>query len=604
MKKFFLTMLLVSAFFTASAASASAVVNDVAKVGLKYGSNALFSANLENHVGHGYAFGYFDDDRDFVELGETDEKTISMTAAGTVYMNSSGTYSPDSGKTVMGPWRIQIEEFDSFEEAEEVALELGGWPAWIDEMYVVRLGCFESEEEAEEALMSYLPQEEEEEPAEDVAEVPVTEDAESDTDAASVEEVSDEVLQEGEVLEEALVTMSRPEYEMYVVECTSTGIIVTETGTDNILFEYDCWGVLPFGVMPDGEGKDAVTWFKGYKYYGGFEYARITGGDLNVCNLVDLEDYVKGVIPHEMSSSWPEEALKAQAVCARTYAINTTKHLSANGFDVCNTNDCQVYYGVNGSNDRTDNAVEETAGECLRYKGKLAGQAVYHSSNGGATEDVKNIWGGDVPYLMGKEDPYEALISIPNYNWSVTYTAKELTWILEQKGYNVGTVKNVYVSEYTPLGNVKKLTIEGSKKTQTVSGNTCSTIFYSSTYGKSVKSMRFSVNGGGPSGEKNICINTKDNKFSTLKDIAVIFGSGEILKMDGRTVSVLSADGLSELVSSGTSNQTASKGEFLIEGSGSGHNVGMSQYGAKAMAENGYDYDEILEFYYTGIEVY
>ena len=163
----------------------------------------------------------------------------------------------------------------------------------------------------------------------------------------------------------------------------------------------------------------------------------------------------------------------------------------------------------------------------------------------------------------------------------------------------------MYVSEYTPLGNVKKLTIEGSKKTQTVSGNTCSTIFYSSTYNKSVKSMRFSINGGsGASSEKKICINDKDNKFSTLKGISVISGSGDILKMDGGTVSVLSAEGLSELVSSGTSNQTVSKGNFLIEGSGSGHNVGMSQYGAKAMAENGYDYDEILEFYYTDIEVY
>ena len=64
---------------------------------------------------------------------------------------------------------------------------------------------------------------------------------------------------------------------------------------------------------------------------------------------------------------------------------------------------------------------------------------------------------------MGKKDPYEAKTNIPNYNWSVTYTADELTWILEQKGYSIGTVKNVYVAEFTPMGNVSKVTFEGSR---------------------------------------------------------------------------------------------------------------------------------------------
>lgn len=555
MKKFCLTMLFVMTFFTASAASASAVVNDMVKVGLKFGPDALFSANLENHVGCGYSFGYFDDAREFIALGETEEMAISMTAAGTVWLDGSGTYSANGGDTCMGPWRLQIDGLDSFQDAEAVANELGGWPAWIDEMYVVRFGCFESREEAEAYMLK------------------------TGLDA----------------------------YDAYSVECASTGIIVTETKTDRILFEYDYWGIMPFGVMPDGEGEKAVTWFKGYKYYGGFEYARITGGNLNVCNLVELEDYVKGVVPHEMSYHWPEEALKAQAVCARSYVSAADKHLSTYGFDVCNTNDCQVYYGLNGATAETDAAVDATEGECLYYDGELAGEVVYHSSNGGATEDVANVWGGKIPYLVGKEDPYEALIAIPSYNWSVTYTAQELTWILEQKGYQVGTVKNVYVSEYTPMGNVKKLTIEGSKKTQTVSGNTCSTIFYSSTYNKSVKSMRFGINGGGSVNAPGIYINDDGNKVAALKGISVISGTGELSKLDGSAVSALTADGLSEITSgdaaSGSAGSTK-KGTFLIEGAGSGHNVGMSQYGARAMAENGYDYYDILTFYYTGVEVY
>lgn len=455
-------------------------------------------------------------------------------------------------------------------------------------------------------MEQYLPQEEPEEPevpAEpEVPEEPAETVGEGVVDPA---EPLNEGLQEGAVLEETLVTMSLSDaLEFSVEECSATGIVVTKTQTAKILFEYDYWGIYPFGVMPDGEGRHPVTWFKGYRYYGGFEYARITGGDLNVCNLVDLEDYVKCVVPHEMSSSWGLEALKAQAVCARTYVIAAGKHASQ-GFDVCSTTDCQAYYGLKGSAARADEAVEETAGECLYYDGKLAGQAVYHASNGGATEDVKNIWGGNVAYLVGKEDPYEAMTTIPNYKWSVTYTAQELTWILEQKGYSVGTVKNVYVSEYTPLGNVKKLTIEGSRKTQTVSGNTCSTIFYSSTYNKSVKSMRFGINGGGPVSGNDIYVNNDKNLLSTLKGIFAISGTGKPVALEGGKVSVMTSAGLQEVISDGWIQQSANAadGKFVFAGSGSGHNVGMSQYGAKAMAENGYDYEDILTFYYTGVSV-
>lgn len=165
--------------------------------------------------------------------------------------------------------------------------------AWISGEYVVRTGCYDSRSEAE--------------------------DAAEDIDGGYAEKVSD------------------------------TAVTVTVTGTTDILFEYDYRGILPLGVQPEGWGEEPITWFKGYRYRGGFEYPRITGGNLSVINVVDLEDYVKGVIPHEMSGQWPLAALEAQAVCARTYACRTTKHQSTYGFDVCNTTDCQVYNGVNAS---------------------------------------------------------------------------------------------------------------------------------------------------------------------------------------------------------------------------------------------------------------
>ena len=90
MKKLVFALTFVVTFFTLSAVSASAVTNDTVKVGLRYGSSAMFSANLENAVGSGYTFGWYDEDRSFHDLGETAEPTISMTAAGTISLDSSG----------------------------------------------------------------------------------------------------------------------------------------------------------------------------------------------------------------------------------------------------------------------------------------------------------------------------------------------------------------------------------------------------------------------------------------------------------------------------------------------------------------------------------
>lgn len=154
----------------------------------------------------------------------------------------------------------------------------------------------------------------------------------------------------------------------------------------------------------------------------------------------------------------------------------------------------------------------------LYYNGTPVDTAVYCASNGGASEDAGNVWNADIPYLRGKQDPYEALTNIPNYNWSVTYTADELTWILEQKGYSIGTVKNVYVAEFTPLGNVSKVTFEGSQGRCDRKGEVCRTVFYSSTYNKSVKSQRFTINGGGAV-NSGIYVNNSSTRLDSLEGV-------------------------------------------------------------------------------------
>ena len=394
MKKGLFLLSLIVTFYALGTVSASAVTNDTVKVGLRYGSSVMSSANLENDEGSGYEFGYFEDDRTFVSLGETDETAITMEPAG------------------------------------------------------------------------------------------------------------------------------------------RDGIQVTITGTDRVLYESreDTLAVMP-------QGRDPVTWFRGNRYRGGFEYT-VSGGGLQVVNVVDLEDYVKGVLPSEMPGNWELEALKAQAVCARTFACLTTKHLSAYGFDVCSSTDCQAYSGIGEATSATDRAVEETEGECLYYDGELA-QAYYHSSDGGATEDAENVWGTDVPYLRGKEDPYEAQISIPDYRWTVTYTWEELTWVLQNSGYDIGDVVDAYVSEVTDLGNVYSVTFVDSRgKTLVRTGDDARMAFYSTTLGKNVPSLRFTITGGTGGGICEVLLlNDRGDKVweclvrpgrKLRKGTRLSFGNGEL----------------------------------------------------------------------------
>ena len=124
MKKKLFALMLVVTFFAQSMISASAARTEIIKVGLRYADTALFSANLENAEGEGYEFGYYDGDRDFESFGWTDETAISMTAAGTIYMNSSGAYvSSGSDSEKLGPWRVQVDGFDDYGNADDTLQE-------------------------------------------------------------------------------------------------------------------------------------------------------------------------------------------------------------------------------------------------------------------------------------------------------------------------------------------------------------------------------------------------------------------------------------------------------------------------------------------------
>ena len=334
-----------------------------------------------------------------------------------------------------------------------------------------------------------------------------------------------------------------------------------------------------------------------------------------------METYIKGVIPFEMSNDWPLEALKAQAICARSYAYNNisqNKH-SAHHFDVCSSTDCQVYRGA-GSNvssyqstDRTDRAVEETAGEYALYDGTVI-EAFYSSSHGGASEDVYNVWGSSrekYPYLCGVEDPYEQdVASLNSYSWTVRYTASELTSLLQKWGGVNASVESLTLT-YSDLGNVIQVKVN-------YTNGESSTIRQRSTDLRNLfglPSIRFTINGaeaepGSPSGGS-----LSGEGLSGRSRLYTISGTGALSREDRDDLYVISGAGSIDRMGEQTGSSggdtgavagtevTVSGSQYVFQGSGWGHQLGMSQYGAYAMAERGFDYDEIVEFYFPGVEV-
>ena len=194
---------------------------------------------------------------------------------------------------------------------------------------------------------------------------------------------------------------------------------------------------------------------------------------------------------------------------------------------------------------------------------------------------------------------------------------------LQEKGYNISRIVDVYVSRVTEMGNVAEVTFRDSKGRELkITGNTASSVFYSSTLNKSARSQRFTITGGtesvvapesssSGSSKKAFYVNDDETRLSSLDGVYAINGDGEKTEMESGDFYVITGDGKEKLTSgkasSGSSNKKPSSSktgdEFTLTGTGYGHNVGMSQYGARAMAEEGYDYDEILEFYFTDIKI-
>ena len=440
--------------------------------------SSLTTASLENKVGSGYTFGYYDSSRAFHELGNTAETKLTMVPD----MNTAVTAG------TIGCYHIKLPgTYADFYSAQTAASQYtGGFPAWYNGTYYAMLGNYQSSAEATSALSSLG--------------------------------VSGEVY-----------------------TGSSRCVAVTKTGTTSILFEFDYGEAANLAVHPVSNSGKAITWFKGYAYYGDFEYYRYISGKLTVINILPLEDYIKGVVPYEMTASWPLEALKAQALCARTYYAKNADTYSNYKFDVTADTYCQAYRGTTAANSNSDGAVDVTAGRYITYGGSLCATQ-YFSSDGGGTEDSENVFTGALAYCRGVIDPYEDAVPASmnsRKSWSVQYSAADLLAKVNGKGYSLSDIASV-VPTYSDTNNVIALTFtDSSGKIATFSKSGC----YS-----------FSC--------------------STLRLNSIHY-----------TVALDS-------------------GTFTFSGSGWGHSVGMSQFGAYSMAKN-YNYGarQIIGFYFTGVNI-
>ena len=523
----------------------------IIRVGLYYGDDAVSGANIGNSVGSGFYFGYYDSENNFIRLGQTNRQTISVIKTTNLYYGTKDNYATyyenlKNYTVAVGCFHLQVSgSYKSFDKANAEAKSYeDGFVAYIDGTYYVRIGNFTTRDAA--------------------------------------------VAEQERYASEGVSTEIRG--------TSSYGLSVVVKGTSKIIFQYDDNGKgtgLGVEPIPTSEGEKCLSYFRDVTWHGGFRYERIEGGNITIVNMIQLDDYIKGVVCREMSYTWPTEALKAQAVAARCYALTQLNRHKKYNFDLCHGTHCHAYWGREKAAAQSDAAVDATASIVATYGGKVI-QAFYYSSNGGGSESSSVVWGSkqsSYPYLLGVVDPFEETVAniISNYRWTRTYTAAEVTKMMNDEGYPNSTIVSVEVTTYSDTGNPTSVRFtDKNGKEFTLTAKAMQDVF------GGLRSYRYDfVNPN----EFETNINGEIPVESTA-GLSVIDGNGNIVTVGGSAY-VITDSGISPADGSGVITGDV----FVIQGSGWGHNVGMSQYGAYAMAKLGYTYDEILKYYYTGIAV-
>lgn len=354
---------------------------------------------------------------------------------------------------------------------------------------------------------------------------------------------------------------------------TALSTAVTAKNEDGVIniYETESGNILVSGDVLEIIAGGNIFKLNGSRYRGTLVLS-IDGNGIRAVNNVDVDDYVCGVVPKEVSASWNAEALKAQAVISRTllYSSFMGKH---DGFDVCATTNCQVYGGYDVETKNTNAAVADTKGLILKYNGKPA-QTYFSAGNGGYTANSADVWTASLPYLTEREDPYEKWNEINGLSWHANLTKDEIKNAVQKYGEDIGDIKSLKITAASAAGRVTELTVTGTAGEYKFTKN-------AAAYALGLRSQFYTLTGG-----ENPIYSTDGE----IGDLLYALDSDGIVKSSDTYV--LDTDGI-------TKAETGSA-VYTFSGRGYGHGVGLSQWGAYEMADEGFTYAEILDFYYPG----
>lgn len=420
-------------------------------------------------------------------------------------------------------------------------------------------------------------------------------------------------------------TMPLPAYNQVVATVENGQVVLRDPNgvlLSNGMGNNDC-------IMPtDYEGSGLVA-LDGKHYRGGVMFRVNNNNKITVINYLPLEYYVYGVLNNEMGGNYPMEALKAQAVAARSYAAVNTGLYKSKGFDVCGTIQCQVYSGYDGENPNTNEAVDETKGMLLYSDGKPV-TAFYFKNSGGHTQNSEDVWSTKEDYLRGVEDPYS-----PDYSWTATISFADLQSKLEAANYHPGNIQSVAITKRNSAGAVQELTVVGDQDTVVLKKESVRTVLG----GSQVRSTMFDMEGdviSNPSSDDNsnqsgdnsnqsgdnsnqsggtdsLFLHGSSGNILAGNTLYLLNGGGIVSQIKRNQINVFNGKDLRQITKNmlgigdqgpltGALTQTTSD-PIILHGKGIGHGVGMPQDSAIAMAKQGKTYDEILKFYYTGAEI-
>ncbi|MDR1915760.1 MAG: SpoIID/LytB domain-containing protein [Synergistaceae bacterium] len=378
--------------------------------------------------------------------------------------------------------------------------------------------------------------------------------------------------------------------------------------------------------------KGGLGW-ENVRYRGSLSLVR-GGGGFTVVNELDLESYLRGILKMEMNPEWPFEALKAQAILARTYAAKNRGRFAARGYDLDATENSQVYRGVNAEDPRTDRAVAETKGMVLTWSGATA-DIFYHSDSGGSTADVSHVWGGTIPYLKTRAEPVN--YTSPYSTWQATVSAAQISSIMSNMGKNVGRVSSVEVAQRDSAGRAIALRVTGDLGSSVIKAHA----FRMAAGSSVIRSTNFNISGASgtspaaaanlspaptkPANASQVAANlvsfsgnidpliemTKGNVFTNAEMLDMLMNPDkreEYLKIGFQRISGKQTPQPAQPPQPKEDKpypqiKTTSNGSFVFSGKGWGHGVGLSQWGAKAMAENGSRCEDILAHYFPGTKI-